>query len=728
MAQPVWITQAGNIGIFPSGLALGISFIANPVPPAVTVTYKLLNGTFPIGTNSDPLVLSSSGILTGTPSEVPAQTEYTFTIRATDNFGNIKDRTFSMSVFGFNGVRITTPNGMLLDVFDSTLVDYYLNVNNPIPNNTYIIILTGGEIPPGLTLTTDGRIRGYAEPPVMPNGSPTQRVYNFTVQLTSQLGIDTKSYSIQVKNQQLYSAANTRKPAILNRNPLTLPVPLNDPYYSYYLLDSNIIPDINSGEYFSFKIIGHDFDNIGLTYNFSVLPPGLTGDTSTGWITGIPNIPPNSIIKYQFRVNVNKNNVTTILSDLITFEITVRNNIVPDIEWVTPANLGTINAGSISQLQLTATSSRDIEYRLIGGSLPPNVTLLDNGQIVGRFPYQPDSSTILGHTNSTIFNFTVRAVNPQFPVVENVRTFTLTLYQEYVKPTENIYMKACPNVSGRAIINDLLTDTSLIPDEYLYRPNDVFFGKATEIRYVHIYGMEPYTAEQYIQTMNINHYNRKLVLGEIKTAIARDSDNNIIYEVVYCDVIDNLVNPNGVSIQKEIIWPRDIPLDFGDYYVTSTAFYTSYTPIYVSYSPGYVSQRTLYPASLINMRTQIINNLTQNTSQELLPAWMTSQQTNGNTLGYIPAWVICYTKPGYSTTIKNNILNNWTHTLNEIDFSVDRYIIDRSGTFDYNTQLLDPQWTGTPSATPTPSPLNEYDVPVLFPRETILPTSNLLNN
>jgi len=724
MTQPVWITRAGDIGVFPSGLALGISFIARPVSPAVTVTYKLLNGSLPAGRPENPLQLSSSGILTGTPLDVPSETTYTFTIRATDNFGNIKDRTFSMRVFGFNGVRINTPNGQLLDILDSTLVDYHLNISNPIPDNPYIITLTGGELPPGLVITPLGRIRGYADPPFLPNGSPTERTYSFTVQLISKLGVDTKSYSIKIRNQQLYGPPNTRKPAILNSNPLTLPIPLDDPYYSYYLLESNVLPDVNSGEYFSFKIIGHDFDGIGLTYNFSVLPPGLVGDINTGWITGIPVIPPNSIVNFQFSVNVNKNNLPTVLSDLETYSITIRNNIVPDIEWVSPNDLGSVNAGSISQLQLKATSVRDIEYRLVGGSLPPNVTLLSNGQIVGRFPYQPDSSKILNVGETSTFTFTVRALNPQFPIVDNVRTFTLRLYQKYVKPTENIYMKASPNLSGRSIINSLLNDTSLIPNEYLYRPDDVFFGKATDVKYVHLYGMEPYTAEAYIEAMNINHYNRRLVLGEIKTAIARDSDNNIVYEVVYCDIVDNLVNPKGISIQKEIIWPRDIPLDFGDFYVTNTSFFTSWSEIYTSYSPGYVNQRALYPASLINMRTQIVNNLVQNTSQELLPEWMTTQQEDGGTLGYVPAWVICYTKPGYSSIVKANIEANWPHRLNEIDFSVDRYIIDRTGTYDYNTKLLYPQWTGTPSATPTPDPLDTYDVPVLFPKETILPKTN----
>jgi hypothetical protein len=184
------------------------------------------------------------------------------------------------------------------------------------------------------------------------------------------------------------------------------------------------------------------------------------------------------------------------------------------------------------------------------------------------------------------------------------------------------------------------------------------------------------------------------------------------------------------------------------------------------------------------MRTQLSDAVGQNIDNVLLPAWMTSQQQNGETLGYTPAWVICYTLPektlsftgnGYttlidlgipvtsaadlvvsidgvqsfefvvtdnvlellnapvdgaqisiliknvSTLVKNNINNYWPHKLNEIDFSIDRYLIDKSSTYNWNSKLTIPAWNELPSATPTPDPLETNDITVLFPRETILP-------
>jgi hypothetical protein len=100
---------------------------------------------------------------------------------------------------------------------------------------------------------------------------------------------------------------------------------------------------------------------------------------------------------------------------------------------------------------------------------------------------------------------------------------------------------------------------------------------------------------------------------------------------------------------------------------------------------------------------------------------MTSQQENGSTLGYTQAWVICYTLPGLATAIKDNINARWPYTLNQINFKIDRFSVDKSATYDFDNNLNPPAWTGLPSAQPVPDPLNSKDFYVLFPRQTILP-------
>ena len=146
---------------------------------------------------------------------------------------------------------------------------------------------------------------------------------------------------------------------------------------------------------------------------------------------------------------------------------------------------------------------------------------------------------------------------------------------------------------------------------------------------------------------------------------------------------------------------------------------------YTSLTPGYA--RNLYPNSLPNMRDQVAEVLGQDVNSSLLPLWMTSQQADGSTLGFTPAWVICYTKPGFSASIKRNIETLWVdpignlYRLNLINFTLDRFTVDKVITYDYDKTLSPPAWTGLPSATPVPDPLDSQNFYVLFPRKTILP-------
>jgi hypothetical protein len=121
------------------------------------------------------------------------------------------------------------------------------------------------------------------------------------------------------------------------------------------------------------------------------------------------------------------------------------------------------------------------------------------------------------------------------------------------------------------------------------------------------------------------------------------------------------------------------------------------------------------------MRKELTANIPQNVDSRLLPQWMVTQQTNSTTLGFTVAWVICYTKPGMSATIKKNIETMWGHKLNEIDFTIDRYLVDKSATYNWNTNLAVPTWNSLPSGVPVPDPFDSNDIVVLFPRKTILP-------
>lgn len=318
-------------------------------------------------------------------------------------------------------------------------------------------------------------------------------------------------------------------------------------------------------------------------------------------------------------------------------------------------------------------------------SLPPNLSLLTSGALTGRISYNVDPELLpQGVTIPKSFN--IQAYSVAYPTIAVVKNFTVKIYQRWERPFDTLYMTGLVSEEDKLLVSTILYDNDIIPNEVLFRPEDPYYGKAKSISYQHQYGVTASTAQEYINAITKNHYWRNVTLGEIKTAQARDTKGNVIYEVVYSAVIDNLVNNAGVSVSKQIQWPRPIPLSLGDWFTSRTDIFTSYEEInnqlyYTSLTIGYTTD--LYPASLINMQEQIKDTLGQNTNKALLPLWMTSQQANGGTLGYVPAWVICYTLPGKSTIVQQNI-QGLDFALNDINFRIDRFEVDKNPDYNWN--------------------------------------------
>lgn len=826
MAQPTWNTPAGSIGSYPASLTAVYQLSASVVLPATSLTYAVISGTLPSG-----LSMSTSGYISGTPAIVTSNVISAFTVRATDNLGNIRDRTFSMTITGSAIPQFLTANGSILTTQDSLWVELPIAYTNPKTDNPVIFQIKEGALPPGLEMDILGVIRGYPNAPVVTitqplvsatstqtnssnnsltvssttgfsvgrpvtfggttfgnivagttyyvktilnstsftvtatqngptfilndssglmtvtlppvsTGNPTIRTYTFAIELSSPLGNDLGTFSITIVNQNVPVSQggpgklpNTRLPVLYNTRPPTYNINDTDPYYGYYILppvaptQSADMGSFESGEYFAFKMIGHDFDGNPIKYVYSNLPTGLTGDVNTGWITGIPTLTSTGLSNYNFSVGVYKSESPSYISAFYNFNLTLQKDINGNITWLTDSELGQLLNGNISTLFVRATSDVDLNYRLTSGELPPNLSIASNGEIIGRVAEQP-ADVYLEEGAISSYTFTVQAYSTIFPTILSSKTFTVTVLQEFAQPTDTLYIKAAPPINDRRILQELLDSETIIPNNYLYRPDDQYFGKATSVIYEHAYGIYASDIQEYLTSVTRNHYWRNITLGEIKTAIARNDAGEIIYEVVYSEVIDNLVNPQGTSIQSQIYWPRPIDLGLGPWYTSSTEIFTSWVELlgqeyYTSLTPGYA--RTLYPNSLYNMRNRVAQVLGQEYDSRLLPLWMTSQQVNGSTLGYTQAWVIAYTKPGYAETVKDNIETLWkdpvgnVYTLNLINFQIDRFSVDKSVTYNYDNNTVPAAWTGLPSATPAPDPLDSKDFYVLFPRQTILP-------
>jgi hypothetical protein len=257
-------------------------------------------------------------------------------------------------------------------------------------------------------------------------------------------------------------------------------------------------------------------------------------------------------------------------------------------------------------------------------------------------------------------------------VVSVFKTFTIVVNRTNNKPYQNLAVQAMPPENDRVLIDSLLDNEDIFVPEFIFRPTDPYFGKADSVIYEHAFGLNPESIDLYVESLYKNHYWKNLVLGSIETAQAVDASGRVIYEVVYSRIIDNLVNDQGNSVGKILNLPYAITNPFTGEITTQ-----------------------VYPNSLVNMRDQVIDVVGQQSTR--LPLWMTSRQPNGRILGFTPAWVLCYTNPGKSKQIAYYLNTQFGERLNLVDFKVDRYILDRELSRNWDTATQ--SWT--PAATLT---------------------------
>ena len=346
---------------------------------------------------------------------------------------------------------------------------------------------------------------------------------------------------------------------------------------------------------------------------------------------------------------------------------------------------------SVSNLQMYNTGSGYVSAPTVIISPPPNVAgaipatagaiTIVNGQITniavgnpGAGYQSPPTITITGGGGADAVALAVMEQSSGLNSISVFKTFSITVVREYNEPYENLYIQAMPPQDDRILLNGLLQNTDVFIPSLIYRADDPNFGVASRVIYQHAFGLTSSTKAEYYAAIDINHYWKNLTLGNIEVAQALDSSGNVMYDVVYSRVIDNLVNNQGVSVNKQV--SLAYPVENG-------------------------TVRVVYPNSLVDMRTQVIDSVGQ--VANVLPRWMLSRQANGQVLGFTPAWVVAYAKPGKGAQIAYNIEQYFGNNLNIIDFTVDRYEVDA---------LLSKYWDPvTQSWIPNPPEQTVFDVP-----------------
>ena len=807
MAQPIWQTSAGSLGVIPENVFFQQNLTAVD-PDGNDVFYTLVAGVLPDGIqcNTNGLVAGvprAAASVQGVPTQVDRDVSSKFVIRAyTLNPLRIADRTFTLTITGNNVPEFVTPAGSIGEFYDSDKVSFQIVYVEADTGDSTIVRIAAGELPGGLSISTSGLITGYIAPTpnvdnlpgydLTPIGvdpydfvvSAINKNFQFTLEVTDGKSRDLRTFEMYVINRDSLTADDTVFTA--DDNFITADeTPIRAPFLTN--ADPSDLGSVRSDNYFAYQFLANDYDTTDLEFVISVnqgagLPPGLTLDPVSGWYYGY--IPDQGVteITYSFNILVRERDAPTITSVLYPFTLTITGAIDAEVTWLTDSDLGSIENGATSLLYVEAVNrgGRTLNYRLQSGAyneLPQGLELLPSGEIAGRVSFNtfavdlgfttfdrsqstvdqiqettfdslftftvnayaddtqqilyqvqsvdvlnggtgfsapptitfntpvgasavqaetgnitvsggaitsvPISETGAGYTSPATYTITGAGSNEVLrinmkatgtkDVVSVFKTFTVRVFRAYNAPYQNLYIQAMPPANDRVLIAELLDNTNIFVPDYIFRSDDPNFGKASRVTYEHAYGLAPAVIDTYVESLYLNHYWKNLILGSIETAQALDSAGNVVYEVVYSKIVDNLVNPAGQSVGQIVQLPYSI-IDPAD---------------------GSTVVNEVYPNSLDDMRNQVIDTVGQISTK--LPLWMTSKQTDGRVLGFTPAWVMCYTKPGRSRQIAYYIQSQFGTQLNRVDFKVDRYILDRLLSRNWDT--VSQRWTPTPSLT-----------------------------
>lgn len=304
------------------------------------------------------------------------------------------------------------------------------------------------------------------------------------------------------------------------------------------------------------------------------------------------------------------------------------------------------------------------------------------------------------------YTFTVQAMDPLgYSAIE--RTFTIAVNVPNQKYYSNIHVRPFMKSSQRQLFKDFINSYEVFTPELIYRPYDPSFGIQKDLRMLVFAGIETKAAEDYIsKVMSKNHKPKRFKFGELKKAVAKvPGTNDEVYEVVYIQMIDPLEKdkkrlPELIKLRPSSL---NITIDQNNEFYNGPFTKDSQTwrrpiPFHVSLDStsvfaGDPASTIRFPSSISLWRYRLRNMPDASRERHYLPLWMRSIQENSVTeLDYVAAIPLCFCKPGSADFIMLNIKNYLETTgfnFNQLDYTVDRYIIDSvDGAFNTDKYLV----------------------------------------
>ena len=728
MATPVWTTTAGKLATIDEQASFSLQLEANdPVAlgDSTAIVYSVIAGSLPAG-----MQVTTDGLLTGTPAEVAKRTRYTFVVRATAGT-QITDRTFYLDIEGADSPAFTTASGQL-QLDDSTRVGLYWILDGSKINfqmaatdsdtragQQLVYEVVKGELPPGVSMSSAGLLSGivqltedqFAVPrggydnsaesfdrvvyDLTVNTRSISKSFDFVVRVSDGTSVIEQNNSIFVYSADYWRVSNSQITADMNTvGGSSLTVDFSSNRRPVFKTASDL-GTFRHDNQCVIIIDVEDFDPLQSDLEYSLqsgaLPSGLTLNGNNGEISGTLQRQTAVETDYTFTIRANRVVSTgiNVFTDQ-TFTMKVIGDIDIGIAFTTPSNAGTLTAGINSMLSIEAVAeetNRVLNYSVTAGSLPTGITLSPQGNLIGTI--DKDDFT----DSTTSFTFTV-TVSDQYQETATTKEFTLNVDIPFTTIEYGSMTGQATSLIDQNIFYNLAQDPNINSSQYIYRGEDSNFGMKSKPEMLMMAGLEAQTLTTFQNQMEQNHSPKTIYFGNVKTAVAKENGKTK-YEVVYLDLTDKMVNNDGIAVsnsinvrtdvQKPMLGPRagttEITADTDVYEVThrsGLAFSTSGSKLryanQLSADLDFMSK--LYPNALANMRSRMKSLGHKEWTH--LPLWMrTIQSGDSAPLGWVPAVVICFCKPGTGALLKKRI-NDKGLIFRNIDFIIDRYKVTKS--------------------------------------------------
>lgn len=312
--MPTWILQSGTLGTFieeePMSISTGALDDENQ-----TIQYSVSSGSLPGGLS----INASTGVISGTPSDIVPNTTYSFTLDAFDG-NNHSYRNYSISITD-RGPVWTTGQSLPTYTKNSSYSTTLVAVDDNLGAVSYSLV--SGSLPSGLSLESSSGII---------SGIPTSSSHaTFTIRATDPSG----NYT-----DRQFTSLNVG-PGFTQKTP----------------------PSYVVGSSYSYTIVATDDSGTAPTYSLNgTLPTGLSFNPLTGVISGTPTVSGESS---TFSITATDANGTQTSSG----DITIADFSLAYIP-VSGFSEQTFSAGSYSTYTIPTTGSYELEVAGSSGGWP----------------------------------------------------------------------------------------------------------------------------------------------------------------------------------------------------------------------------------------------------------------------------------------------------------------------------------------------------------------------